>query len=148
MVGKFNFASTPEIIFGSGKIKSLPSLIERYGNTVLLITGKSSFIQSEHWDKLLLQFESARIHWKHFVIDKEPTPDMIDQAVNLFEGEILDLVVAIGGGSVMDAGKAISAMLCQKGSVSDYLEGVGTKKPGGKKIPFIASLGKIIDDTN
>lgn len=138
MVANFSFTSTPNIIFGSGKIKHLPKLIESYGNSALLITGKSSFIQSDHWDKLLLQFESARVHWKHFIIDKEPTPTAIDLCVDTFEGDIIDVVIAIGGGSVMDAGKAISAMLCQKGSVKDYLEGVGTKLPSGKKIPFIA----------
>ena len=138
MVANFNFASTPKIIFGSGKLKQLPNLLERYGNSVLLITGKHSFIESEYWDKLMLQFESARIQWKHYIIEKEPTPEMIDACVGQHEGEILDVVVAIGGGSVMDAGKAISAMLCQHGSVKDYLEGVGIRQPSGKKIPFIA----------
>lgn len=134
----FNFASTPKIIFGSGKLKKLPIILDPYGNSVLLLTGKNAFIQSDHWDTLLLQFESARIHWKHFVIEKEPTPATIDTCVNQYEGDIIDVVVAIGGGSVMDAGKAISAMFCQKGSVKDYLEGVGVKQPSGKKIPFIA----------
>lgn len=138
MVTNFSFSSTPNIIFGSGKIKSLPQLIHSYGNSALLITGKNSFIQSEHWDTLLLQFESARIHWKHFIIEKEPTPKTIDSCVTQFEGDIIDVVIAIGGGSVMDGGKAISAMLCQKGSVKNYLEGIGTRKPSGKKIPFIA----------
>lgn len=138
MVTNFKFASSPSIVFGSGKIKSLPKLIEAYGNSALLITGKDSFIQSDHWDTLLLQFESNRIHWKHFAIEKEPTPLLIDQCVHQYEGEIIDVVVAVGGGSVMDAGKAISAMLCHQGSVRDYLEGVGTNKPSGKKIPFIA----------
>ncbi|MCK5701000.1 MAG: hypothetical protein KAI29_07605, partial [Cyclobacteriaceae bacterium] len=64
MVNSFSFASTPRIVFGSGKIKILPKLIEFYGNSALLITGKSSFIQSDSWDKLLLQFESAKIKWK------------------------------------------------------------------------------------
>jgi len=138
MVANFKISSSPEIIFGSGQIKRLPELIERFGNNVLLITGKSSFVQSEYWDKLLLQFEAARIHWKQFSIAQEPSPAIIDECVDLFEGEILDLVISIGGGSVLDAGKAISAMLCQKGSVIDYLEGVGSKGPSGKKIPFIA----------
>jgi len=138
MVSSFQFTSTPRIIFGSGKIKKILKVIEPYGNSVLLVTGKSSFIQSDHWDKFLLQFEAGRIHWKHHIIEKEPTPAMIDDCIGKFEIEIIDVVVAIGGGSVIDAGKAISAMLCQQGSVQDYLEGVGTKRPSGKKIPFVA----------
>jgi alcohol dehydrogenase class IV len=138
MVNKFNIAATPRIEFGSGKLKLLPKLLESYGPSVLLMTGKQSFIQSDHWDGLLLQFESAKIHWQHHIIDKEPTPEMIDSIVANLHRNAFDVVVAIGGGSVMDAGKAVSAMLTMKGSVQDYLEGVGTKLVGGEKIPFIA----------
>ena len=138
MVGSFLFASNPKIVFGSGKVKTLPKLIEPFGSSVLLITGKSSFLQSDYWDRLILQFESAKIHWKHFIVDREPTPTMIDDCINTFKGQSIDVIISIGGGSVMDAGKAISAMICQKGSISDYLEGVGTKIPTGQKIPFIA----------
>ena len=138
MVRSFDFAANPKIIFGSGKIKLLPGLMERFGDTVLLITGEKSFLQSDHWDKLLLQFESARIHWNHYAIAGEPSPETVDDCVKKYRNSHVDVVVAIGGGSVMDGGKAVSAMLVQQGSVIDYLEGVGTKKPSGKKVPFIA----------
>jgi alcohol dehydrogenase class IV len=138
MVTKFSFAATPHIHFGSGKIKLLPNIIEGFGSKVLLITGKKSFIQSDHWDQLLLQFESAKIHWSHYVIDKEPTPSIIDECVDAHRSDAPEVVIAIGGGSVMDAGKAISAMCCHDGSVRDYLEGVGTKNPSGMKKSFIA----------
>jgi alcohol dehydrogenase class IV len=138
MVNTFGFSATPDIIFGSGKLNMVPKLPEPFGNSILLITGKQSFIQSEHWDKLLLRFETARVRWKHFMVETEPTPAMIDRCVREFSDVPIDVVIAIGGGSVMDAGKAISAMLCQEGQVKDYLEGVGTKRPTGKKIPFIA----------
>ena len=88
MVSPFKFADTPRIIFGSGKLKLLTKLIENYarlparqGNSVLLITGENSFVQTENWDFLLLQFERAKIKWKHFIIGKEPTPDLIDDCV-------------------------------------------------------------------
>ncbi len=137
MVG-YNLAATPKIEFGSGKLKLFPKFLDPYGNSVLLITGQQSFTHSDHWDKLLLRFEAAKIRWKHFMIEKEPTPQMIDSCVQTFGRAGIDCVIAIGGGSVIDGGKAISAMLCHKGSVKDYLEGVGTKQPTGRKIPFIA----------
>ena len=138
MVSDFQVASTPEIIFGSGKIGKLPALIEQYGTSVVLLTGKQSFVNTEFWDRLLLQFENAKIRWFHHVIDSEPTTSRIDALVNQLRSVQVEVVVAIGGGSVVDAGKAVSAMLCMEGSIKDYLEGVGTKKPTGSKIPFIA----------
>ena len=138
MVKSFSLAASPKIIFGSGKLKMLPKLIEFYGTTVLLITGKNSFIQSEGWDKLLLQFESAKIEWKHFIVEKEPTPAIVDDCVAKFHQQHIDVVIAIGGGSVIDAGKAISALFKLKGSVVDYLEGIGHLQSSGEKIAFIA----------
>jgi alcohol dehydrogenase class IV len=138
MVNKFKMADMPRIDYGSGIVKMIPSLLEPYGSSVLLITGRQSFTASVHWDQLLLQFESARLSWKHHVVEHEPKPQLIDDCVAAFRHSAIDVVVAIGGGSVIDAGKAISAMLRMNGFVKDYLEGVGTKKVTGEKVPFIA----------
>src|ERR1041384_3136225 len=138
MVQPFAFAASPFLHFGVGKISSLPSLIKSYGNTVLIVTGAKSFISSSHYVKLLEELKSLDVTVKSTVIDKEPTPAMIDKAVSNFSTYSPTVAVAVGGGSVLDAGKAISAMLPLQDSVKHYLEGVGTKNHPGKKIPFIA----------
>jgi alcohol dehydrogenase class IV len=58
--------------------------------------------------------------------------------VGKFKNATVNVVVSIGGGSVLDAGKAISAMLYKTESVKEFLEGVGTKEHSGTKLPFIA----------
>jgi alcohol dehydrogenase class IV len=105
---------------------------------VLLVTGKSSFMNSQYGAMLLSSFEENGIVVNRISISSEPTPERIDEAVLFCRFRKPDVVIAIGGGSVMDAGKAISAMLTQTGSVFDYLEAVGSKEPVGSKVPFIA----------
>jgi len=138
MVASFHIARLPEILFGTGKARMLPAVIERFGNELLLLTGKQSFLQSEHWDRLCLHLQDAGIRWRQFSIEREPSPSIIDQCVRQFREDDIHVVVSIGGGSVLDAGKAISAMLKHEGSVKHYLEGVGDRKPNGAKVPFIA----------
>ena len=60
------------------------------------------------------------------------------KAVRKYSDERVDVVISIGGGSVIDAGKAISAILNKTGSVREYLEVVGNKEHPGTKVPFIA----------
>jgi alcohol dehydrogenase class IV len=72
------------------------------------------------------------------VIAHEPSPDLVDGIVEKYRGCGTDVVVAVGGGSVMDAGKAVSAMIPVEGSIKEYLEGVGEREHPGEKIPFIA----------
>lgn len=134
----FDFATTPRLYFGSGKISVLAQAAKAVGAQALLITGARSFISSAQGQQVIEQLH-ANLTLRHDVIDKEPTPAMIDSIVNKFSSFSPDVVIAIGGGSVLDGGKAIAAMLPLNEPVKDYLEGVGTKPSHpGAKVPFIA----------
>ncbi len=138
MITDFVFARIPEIHFGPGKIAQLPKLIGQNGRRVLLVTGSASFPHSAHFETLMRALKKNDITGFHAAVSGEPSPTFVDQIVDRYRGEHLDWVVSIGGGSAVDAGKAISAMLPQEGSVTAYLEGMETKKHDGRKIPFIA----------
>jgi alcohol dehydrogenase class IV len=138
MVKPFAFSHTPRILFGNGKIAELPAIARSYGNDILLVTGKNSFTNSKYGEYLLHTFEMAGISYHHVSIGWEPTPEMIDQTVILNKNNQINLVIAVGGGSALDAGKAISAMLNKTESILEYIEGVGTKEHPGTKVPFIA----------
>jgi alcohol dehydrogenase class IV len=138
MVKPFQFARLPLIYFGEGKISELPVLVKRYGTASLLVTGMNSFLSSLYGENLLNKFSDSGIRQEHIIVSSEPSPEMIDNAVSRFSKFKPDVVIAIGGGSVMDAGKAISAMLPLSAPVTDFLEGVGIKEHPGIKVPFIA----------
>lgn len=131
-------ASSPRIQFGIGKIDLLPELIASYGSKVLIVSGARSFSESTHWNRLQHALRSTDIKIYRYLIPGEPSPEMIDKCVRQFQEKGIPLVVAIGGGSVMDAGKAISAMLTCTHPIDTYLEGVGELSAPGTKIPFIA----------
>ncbi len=138
MVKPFQFVRLPKIYFGNGKIADLPGIIKMYGNSVILVTGKHSFISSTHAENLFHEFEMNGIKYQNVIISEEPSPDVIDQSVRRFKNEDIKVIVGIGGGSVLDAGKAISAMMYRTEPVKDFLEGVGNKEHPGTKVPFIA----------
>ncbi len=138
MVKPFQFARIPKIIFRNGVIKELPGIAGSYGSELILVTGGSSFLSSPAGEKLLNEFDKADIKCHLVKIAGEPSPLMIDMAVNENINNRVSLVVGIGGGSVLDAGKAISAMLYRSESVQDYLEGVGTMEHPGTKLPYLA----------
>jgi alcohol dehydrogenase class IV len=137
MIRPFNFAATPECFFGAGKIEVLPSLVRRYGRKVLLVTGANASWAAPSLRKAIEELSHTGTV-DHVRITREPSPAMIDDIVlnDTYSG--VSVVVAIGGGSVLDAGKAISAMLPLREPVKHYLEGVGTKNHPGVKVAFIA----------
>jgi len=138
MLKPFRFSRLPLILFGIGKLAELPALIKNYGNNVLFLTGKSSFDTSVAGRKLSENLKDKGIKLNTIHIPGEPTDSMIDLASEQFRNDLPAVVVSVGGGSAIDAGKAISAMLRTKGNIKDYLEGVGFKDHPGIKIPFIA----------
>ncbi len=138
MVKPFQFARLPMIYFGSGKVNELPGIVSYYGKSVLLVTGAGSFINSSRADTLLLRLEEMGLKICQASVTGEPSPGIVDETGRRFGDTAVDVVVSIGGGSVMDAGKAISAMLGKNRSVIEYLEVAGDKEHPGTKVPFIA----------
>lgn len=135
----FSIARLPRIEFGAGSLKKVPDIIASYGSCVLLVTGARSFTNTSHWQPLIDQLKQRAIRWQHCTIAEEPSPALIDDLVKTYSNETFDAIVAIGGGSALDAAKAIAGLLKVKRSVMDYLEGVGPELPyQGPAIPFIA----------
>jgi alcohol dehydrogenase class IV len=134
----FSIATGPRLLFGVGERARLPEIIDAFGTQPLVITGARSFRSSPGAEDLWSLLSSKGYAARHFSIPHEPTPQLVDSVVTAFSSDSIDVVVAIGGGSVLDAGKAISAMLPLKVPVKDYLEGVGRLQHPGVKIPFIA----------
>jgi alcohol dehydrogenase class IV len=134
----FIFQRSPKIIFGAGEVKKIGQLASEFGKNVLIVRGKGSLVKSPAWKTIQQSLNASEVSFCEYEIDGEPSPQSIDSAVEKHSSSTLDCVVAIGGGSVIDAGKAISAMLRCKEPVSQFLEIVGTRKPDGQKIPLIA----------
>ncbi len=138
MIRPFDFVRMPSLVFGAGKFAELPQLIAGYSSHVALVTGASSFRAGEHWDNLTKTLGERGIAFTHITVAGEPSPAMVDEAVARLRAQPVDAVVAWGGGSVLDAGKAIAAMLPLGEPIIDYLEGVGTKEHPGATKPLIA----------
>lgn len=138
MVKPFELARTPRLIFGCGVISELPGILKGYGNDILLVNGSASFMTSKSAEYLFNTFEMTGIRYHQLTINREPSPEMIDNAVIRYRDNQISVVVAIGGGSVIDAGKAIAAMLYKQEPVTTFLEGNGNKNHPGTTLPFIA----------
>ncbi|OAI16025.1 alcohol dehydrogenase [Methylomonas koyamae] len=135
----FYIARLPRILFGRGRLNEAPALIAGYGRKALLVTGKQSFFGTLRWQSFTEALAGQGVDWRHCTVSGEPSPQLVDDTVSRFRNENIEIVVAIGGGSVLDAAKAIAGLLPSGDSVMDYLEGVGRNKTyRGPSTPFIA----------
>jgi len=135
----FSIRTNPLFIFGEKKGEILPELLKaRKVEHIILVTGTSSFTDSGNGERVERMLNGAGIAWDRETVKGEPSPELVDGITHRHKNMNIDAIVAIGGGSVIDTGKAVSAMLPIQGRVTDYLDGVGTKTPPGEKQFFIA----------
>lgn len=134
----FQISRLPRLYFGIGAIQKLLDISKSYGKDILLITGNKSYENNPKVLYIIKKLKAEGHQIIRSVISNEPSPDDIDKIVNTGRELNPKFVLSVGGGSVIDAGKAVSAMLTVHDSVEDYLEGVGTKLHPGTKIPFVA----------
>jgi alcohol dehydrogenase len=137
--GSFFVASLPEIRFGRGKAEELGEVAARFGRRALLVTGRRSFADTSHWPRLLDDLQARGVAWERVQVDDEPSPALVDGAVGRYRDQDIQVVVGIGGGSALDAAKAIAGLLRTGASVMDHLEGVGRGLPyQGPALPWVA----------
>jgi alcohol dehydrogenase class IV len=105
---QFEFATASRIVFGRGAAKSIDSIAATCGDRPFYVTGSRG---------------------SGFIVKGEPTVDTVREGVRAFHRDRCDMVIAIGGGSVLDAGKAIAALATNPGDPLDYLEVVGRNQP-------------------
>ena len=131
----FEFATATRIIFGLGSLRQVPPAAAAMGSRALLVTGSCPQRSSE----LSSALNSAGVEPVPFSVAEEPSVDLVRKGVEAAREQRCELVIAFGGGSVIDAGKAIAALLRNPGDPLNYLEVVGK----GNKLelpsaPFIA----------
>ena len=134
----FSFTGMPKLIFGAGKTDQLASIVYAFGGRVLFVTGSGSLERSGYFARIVQDLTGIHVKVHHCRIGGEPSPQIVDEIVARHREKKIQVVLAVGGGSVIDAGKAIAAMLEEGGSVVDFLEGVGTRQPSGRSLPIVA----------
>lgn len=132
---KFSFATASQIQFGEGCSKSIPSLLDESLSPLFILTGSDS---KRHAQIIGLLSQSGFEVFIH-PVNGEPDISSITLASEAARDAGAKCVVAIGGGSVVDTGKAVAAMATNSGKLVDYLEGVGKEKPlTERSLPFMA----------
>lgn len=138
-IGAFSLARLPRIEFGVGALDKLPAIAAQYGKRLLIVTGASSFTASPAGERVLGALHAAGFTWELCRVTEEPSPQWVDATVAQYHDQAFDAVVGIGGGSPLDAAKAVAGLLKPANSVMDHLEGVGPELPyRGVATPFIA----------
>lgn len=139
MSAPFTVARLPRLLVGPGRLADLPGVIAELGRSVLLVTGARSFREGPGWNPLIEALDAAGIAWEHLAVSGEPSPELVDGAVATRRADPPDVVVGIGGGSALDAAKAIAGLLRSGTTALDHLEGVGRGVPyPGPATSFVA----------
>lgn len=118
---QFEFATARRILFGADRIKDVPTLAAGMGENAFVVTGSDT----ERSDALLVDLKLQGIGSTRFPVSGEPTTDLIQEATAQARDQKCDLVIGIGGGSVIDAAKAVAALLTNAGDLFTYLEVIG-----------------------
>ena len=132
---KFDLHLPPRVIFELGSRSQIINIIESFGKRALLIHSKSHPLISG----IIQEINDSNIELVPLAVTGEPSTESISEILSRTTGKKFDCIVGIGGGSVIDSAKAVSTLLANPGTITDYLEIVGKNLPiNNSPIPCIA----------
>ncbi|NQU11340.1 iron-containing alcohol dehydrogenase [bacterium] len=137
-VPPFEFATATRIIFGAGRLAEAGAIARGLGRRALVVAGMSAGAH-QRAEPLLGALTAAGAEYATFSLSGEPTVAVVRAGLDQAQSEGCDLVIGMGGGSVIDTGKAIAALLTNTGDPLDYLEVIGRGVPITQRAaPYIA----------
>ena len=139
-LGAFEFLTATSIQFGAGKLAEVPGLLQKLGvGKPFIVNAGDQGAVGIPYAALTSLLEAGGIPYASYSVSKEPSTVSVEEAVALSQASGCDGVVSIGGGSVIDTGKAVSALLTNGGKPIDYMEVIGAGQAMTKPAqPFIA----------
>lgn len=121
---QFEFATANRIIFGNGKIREIGKITKKKGSKAFIVCGSSL----DRYSNLITALSTQGIDYYPYSVIAEPTLDNVRIGIELCRQKECNLVISIGGGSVIDTGKAIALLSANEGDILDYLEVIGRGK--------------------
>ena len=132
---EFSYFLPVHIQFGWDKVDSVADFVKSYGNKVLIVTGRTSAKKSGLYDRVTAKLDAAHIEHVLFdPVDANPLTTTALDGATLAKSESCDMVIAIGGGSIMDCAKGIAFMAVNDGDINDY---IFNRKTSDKALPLI-----------
>jgi len=132
---KFEFATANQILFGAGVVSQVPRIVQPMGKRVFLVGGKTP----QRYAPLLTGLQAMGASCVTYAVTGEPTVSMAASAVAEARKTCCDVVIGMGGGSAIDLGKVVAALLTNDGDLMTYLEVVGAGRAiKNTPAPFIA----------
>jgi len=122
---RFEFATAARIVFGGGSVRDVAPAAAALGKRAFVVTGNSAGRAAP----VIKDLDSAGLSSLHCAVPDEPTVELIRRGAGEAREQRCDLVIAIGGGSALDTGKALAALLTNPGDPLDYLEVIGRGQP-------------------
>lgn len=132
---RFEFATATRILFGAGTFKDAPKEVAALGRKALIVCGG----RAETGEALRDGLATLGVEAALFQVPGEPTVQLAADGVAAARALGAEVVVGIGGGSAVDAGKAIAALATNPGAALDYLEVIGAGKALTERpLPYVA----------
>lgn len=131
----FNYNLPVNILFGRGKINKVGTETAKYGKKALIVTGKTSTKKSGLLDKTIDLLKKENLGYEVFdKVEQNPLTTTVYEGAEVAKKAGCDVIIGLGGGSVMDAAKSIAFSTKNSGDISEYIFG---KKHGDEALPII-----------
>ncbi|MEQ8154986.1 MAG: iron-containing alcohol dehydrogenase [Clostridiaceae bacterium] len=132
---KFNYNLPINIMFGRGRSNEIGTEVAKYGKKVLIVTGRNSTKKSGLLDKTVNLLNESKVEYEIFdKVEQNPLTTTVDEGVEVIKQTGCDVVLGLGGGSIMDAAKSIAFLAKNPGDISQYIFGV---KQGTEALPIV-----------